>query len=53
MQRMRAWRGPALLSFGFRPFFLVAGAYAAAVILVWLLVLNGAVRSPGSWPALA
>ena len=53
MQRMRAWRGPALLSFGFRPFFLIGGAYAATVVLVWLLVLTGAMASPGDWPPLA
>ena len=53
MQRMRTWRGPALLSFGFRPFFLIGGAYAATVVLVWLLVLTGAMASPGDWPPLA
>ena len=28
-QIIRAYRGPALFSFGFRPFFLLAGAFAA------------------------
>ena len=53
MERMRAWHGPAVLSYGFRPFFLVAGIYAAAVVLVWLLVLTGSLTAPGSWPPLA
>ena len=53
MQRMRAWRGPAVFSYGFRPFFLIAGGYAALVILVWLLVLTGNLPAPGAWPPLA
>ncbi|WP_158453411.1 integrase core domain-containing protein [Rubellimicrobium thermophilum] len=33
---MRAWTGPAILGFGFRPFFLAAGLWAAlAMALRW------------------
>lgn len=32
MQRARDWRGPAVLSYGFRPFFLLAGLQAALVM---------------------
>ena len=40
-QIIRAYRGPALLSFGFRPFFLLAGAFAALAIPLWIGVLSG------------
>lgn len=36
MQSMRDYRGPALFSFGFRPFFLGAAVWAAAAVPVWL-----------------
>jgi uncharacterized protein involved in response to NO len=48
--------GPALGAKGFRPFFLVAAAFAAAIVPLWLLVLFGAARAtpylePASWHA--
>ncbi|PWE31249.1 short-chain dehydrogenase [Maritimibacter sp. 55A14] len=43
---MRAWRGPAILSFGFRPFFLGAGVWAALAMAVWIPMLSGAVELP-------
>jgi uncharacterized protein involved in response to NO len=39
-----AWRGPALLSYGFRPFFLFAGLWAAFSMGFWLVLLAG--RAP-------
>lgn len=42
--RMRDWRGPAILSFGFRPFFLLAGAWAALAMALWVAMLSG--RAP-------
>ncbi len=39
--RLRAYAGPALLSYGFRPFFLMAALYAGAAILVWLPMFYG------------
>ena len=39
--RLRAYDGPALFSYGFRPFFLLGAIYAGFAILVWLPVLNG------------
>jgi uncharacterized protein involved in response to NO len=40
-QIIREYRGPALFSFGFRPFFLLAAIWAALAILLWLLsILN-------------
>ncbi|HEX6858638.1 MAG TPA: NnrS family protein [Caulobacteraceae bacterium] len=36
----RAYAGPALFSFGFRPFFLLGAAWAALAVPLWLLSLN-------------
>ena len=37
----RAYAGPPLFSFGFRPFFLVACAWAAATVPIWVLAYLG------------
>lgn len=50
--RYRPYRGPALLSAGFRPFFLLAGLAAAAAIPVWLLAFGGIVPLPSAFPPL-
>ncbi len=39
-----------LLAYGFRPFFLLAGAYGALAILAWVCILSGELRLPASWP---
>ena len=39
--RLRDYKGPALLSYGFRPFFLFGSLYAGLAVLAWLPVLNG------------
>jgi uncharacterized protein involved in response to NO len=39
--RLRDYKGPALLSYGFRPFFLFGSLYAGLAILAWLPVLSG------------
>ncbi|MDX3810031.1 NnrS family protein [Bosea thiooxidans] len=44
--RLRAYEGPALLSYGFRPFFLLAALQAGLTILVWLLVVTGRIAIP-------
>jgi uncharacterized protein involved in response to NO len=41
IQRLRDYRGPALLSYGFRPFFLFGSLYAGLAVLAWLPVLRG------------
>ncbi|HVX75481.1 MAG TPA: NnrS family protein [Bradyrhizobium sp.] len=46
MQKMRAYRGPALFSYGFRPFFLFGAIYAGAMIPLWLAVFAGNVPLP-------
>lgn len=40
-QRMRRYQGPALFSFGFRPFFLSASVWAALVVPIWTLAYMG------------
>ena len=52
----RQFSGPALLSFGFRPFFLLAGLFAVLAIGVWLPAYEGEVRlrtafDPIAWHA--
>jgi uncharacterized protein involved in response to NO len=51
MQKLRAYRGPALFSYGFRPFFLFAAIYAGAVIPLWLAVFSGDARIPTAFAA--
>jgi uncharacterized protein involved in response to NO len=45
-EQMRAWRGPAVLSFGFRPFFLMAGIWAAIAMAIWIAMLAGILELP-------
>ncbi len=45
-EAMRAWRGPALLTYGFRPFFLGAAVWGALAMALWLPMLAGAVTLP-------
>lgn len=40
-QIIRDYRGPALFSFGFRPFFLLASVWAALAVPLWILPLLG------------
>ena len=46
MTRVRAWQGPALFSFGFRPFFLGAAVWAALAMALWIGMLSGHVTLP-------
>lgn len=41
--RLRAYEGPAILSYGFRPFFLLGGLYAGLAIVAWLPMFFGAI----------
>lgn len=45
-QQMRAWKGPALLSFGFRPFFLLGALWAAMAMMLWIGMLTGLLLLP-------
>jgi uncharacterized protein involved in response to NO len=50
--RLRAYSGPALLSYGFRPFFLGAAAWAGLGILIWLPLLTGDLTVPTAFSPL-
>ncbi|MBO9400165.1 NnrS family protein [Shimia sp. R9_3] len=45
-EQMRRWSGPALLSYGFRPFFLFGALWAALAMPVWIAALSGALELP-------
>lgn len=49
--RYRPSHGPAILSAGFRPFFLLAAAWAAAAVPMWLMLYTGAAGIPAAMPA--
>jgi len=46
MQQLRTYRGPALFSYGFRPFFLFGAIYAGAMIPLWLAAFAGETSLP-------
>ena len=50
---MRAWQGPAILSFGFRPFFLMGAAWAALAMILWVMMLSGAAPLPTAFDPVA
>ena len=41
------YRGPALFSHGFRPFFLSSGIFAMLVVPLWLMIWSGRVQLRG------
>ncbi|MDX2142382.1 MAG: NnrS family protein [Rhodospirillaceae bacterium] len=56
MERRRAYTGPAIWSWGFRPFFFGAGAWACAALAIWLAAFYGLIEPPigrdaASWHA--
>jgi uncharacterized protein involved in response to NO len=48
-EQMRAWTGPAILAYGFRPFFLFGGAWAAFAMILWVPMLAGWIALPTSF----
>lgn len=44
--RLRPFNGPALFSYGFRPFFLFGAFYAGAALLLWLPMFEGRLSLP-------
>jgi uncharacterized protein involved in response to NO len=55
-EQMRAWTGPAILTFGFRPFFFGAAVWAVLAMLLWVTMLSGhlilpTAFDPVSWHA--
>ncbi|MFO1134855.1 MAG: NnrS family protein [Rhodoblastus sp.] len=53
MNQARRWNGPALFSYGFRPFFLFAAIQAALAIAAWTLWLDGATGLPSAFAPVA
>lgn len=49
MQKLRAYQGPALFSYGFRPFFLFGAIYAGAMVPLWLAVFAGHLSLPSAF----
>lgn len=47
MSRSRDWTGPAILSYGFRPFFLLGAIWAAGAMALWLAHLLGRAQLDG------
>lgn len=45
-EQMRAWQGPAILTYGFRPFFLGGAVWAALSMLLWIAMLMGYLALP-------
>src|SRR5690606_18042880 len=45
----RSHAGPAILRQGFRPFFLLAGLWAAAAVPLWLVVFHGGLAVPSAF----
>ncbi|MCO6187755.1 NnrS family protein [Rhizobium sp. L1K21] len=55
-EQMRHWNGPAIFTFGFRPFFLFGSIWAGLAMVMWILALTGAYAPPSrfdpiSWHA--
>lgn len=55
-QHIRRWHGPALFSFGFRPFFLFGAIWVVVAMCLWMAMLADAIELPtrfdrGSWHA--
>jgi uncharacterized protein involved in response to NO len=47
--QIRAFEGPALLSYGFRPFFLFGALWAAVAVALWLPMLSGHLVIPSAF----
>ncbi|TNE91948.1 MAG: NnrS family protein [Rhodobacteraceae bacterium] len=47
-EQMRAWDGPAILTYGFRPFFFGASVWAALAMALWVPMLSGDLTLPSA-----
>ena len=48
-EQMRAWTGPSILTYGFRPFFFGAALWAAFSMVLWIPMLMGQVALPSTF----
>jgi uncharacterized protein involved in response to NO len=49
VRRLNEYDGPAILSYGFRPFFLCGSLYAGIAILAWLPMFDGSLALPATF----
>jgi len=52
-KQMRAWTGPAILTYGFRPFFFGASVWAACAMALWVPMLSGYLILPTAFDAVS
>jgi uncharacterized protein involved in response to NO len=52
-QQIRAFQGPALLSYGFRPFFLFGALWSAVAMALWVGMLTGKLLLPTAFAPVA
>lgn len=52
-EKIRAWNGPTILSFGFRPFFLLGAIWAALAMVIWVFMLAGQNVLPTAFDAVS
>jgi len=52
-EQIREWSGPAILSFGFRPFFLFGALWAALSMVLWISMLSGGLNLPTRFDAVS
>jgi uncharacterized protein involved in response to NO len=45
-EKLRAWQGPAIFSFGFRPFFLFGAVWVVVAMVLWLASMAGLITLP-------
>jgi len=50
-ERLREYQGPALFSYGFRPFFLGGALWAVLAMVLFIPALTGAIALPSAMPA--
>lgn len=48
-EQIRAYKGPAILGFGFRPFFLFAAIWSALAMVLWITAFTGNIMLPGAF----
>lgn len=51
--QLRGWTGPALFSYGFRPFFLFGALHAALMLALWVPWYLGLIALPSAFPPVA
>jgi uncharacterized protein involved in response to NO len=52
-EQIRNWSGPAILGYGFRPFFLSAAVFAALAMVIWIGTFTGVWQVPTAFGPIA